>query len=87
MLVWIPGMSKAEILAELPRLSLEERPEALEKIQHLNGLAGDEWLESTALTDAEKELLEARLRACGQSRNAGSTWEDVEARIRGRLKA
>lgn len=78
-------MSKAEILAELPKLQPEERQEVLEKIFQLDRLAGDEWLETVELTDADKALLDTRLTAYEQSPDAGSTWEEVEARIQARL--
>jgi putative addiction module component (TIGR02574 family) len=79
-------MSKAEILAELPRLKPEERQEVLEKICQLDHLAGDQWLDSAGLTETDKALLESRLVAYEKDSDAGSDWEEVEARIRSRLK-
>jgi putative addiction module component (TIGR02574 family) len=76
-------MSKLEILEELPRLSAEDR---LEIRQKLNEIDGGEWLDGDdPLTDAEKSLLESRLAAYRQEPNAGSSWEEVEARLRARL--
>jgi putative addiction module component (TIGR02574 family) len=80
-------MSKVEILEELPRLKPEERREVLEKIRELDHLAGDEWLDTTDLTDADKVLLETRLAAYAKDPDTGSSWEEVEARICARLKA
>jgi putative addiction module component (TIGR02574 family) len=37
------------------------------------------------LTDAEKALLDARLAAYKRNPDAGSSWAEVEARIRARL--
>jgi hypothetical protein len=54
-------MSKAEIIAELPSLNPEERREVLDKICQLERIAGDEWLDTTDLTDADTALLETRL--------------------------
>ena len=78
-------MSMAEIIAELPSLKPEERREVLDKICQLERAAGDEWLETTDLTDADKALLEIRLAQYQQDAEAGSSWEEVEERIRARL--
>lgn len=78
-------MSKAEILAELPKLTPAERQEVRLKLARLDG---DEWLDrDDPLTDAEKALLDARLAAYEKDPDAGSSWEEVETRIRARLKA
>ncbi len=78
-------MSKAEIVEELPKLTPAERDEIRLK---LAGLDGDAWLdEDDPLTDREKVLLDARLAAYEKDPDAGSSWEEVEARIRARLKA
>jgi len=79
-------MSKAEILEELPKLMPEERQELLEKICQLDRLPEDEWLHASELTDADKALLDTRLASYAADPDAGSTWEEVEARIRARLK-
>ena len=77
-------MSKAEILAELPKLTRRDRAEIRRKLTELDG---DEWLDTDdPLTVAEKALLEARLAAYEKDPDAGSSWEEVEARIRARLK-
>lgn len=78
-------MSKADILAELPKLTPAERQEVRLKLARLDG---DEWLDADdPLTDAEKALLDARLAAYERDPDAGSSWEEVETRIRARLKA
>ena len=78
-------MSKADILAELPKLTPAERQEVRLKLARLDG---EEWLDADeSLTDAEKALLDARLAAYGRDPDAGNSWEEVEARIRARLKA
>lgn len=77
-------MSKAEILAELPKLAAEDRAEIQAK---LDELAGDGWLDADdPMTDEQKALLEARLDAYEKNPDAGSSWEEVEARLRARLK-
>ena len=78
-------MSKAEILAELPKLTPTERQEVRLQLARLDG---EQWLDnSEPLTDTEKALLDARLAAYEKDPDAGSSWEEVEARIRTRLKA
>jgi putative addiction module component (TIGR02574 family) len=76
-------MSKVEILEELPKLTTEERREILLKLAELDG---DLWLDADEpLTDAEKAILDARLAAYEKDPDAGSSWTEVEARIRSRL--
>ena len=79
------AMSKAEILAELPKLTPAERQEVRCKLTEIDS---EEWLDTNEpLTDTEKALLDARLAAYEKDPDAGSSWEEVEARIRARLKA
>ncbi len=78
-------MSKTESLAELPKLTPAERQEVRLKLTQLDG---EEWLDTNEpLTDTEKALLDARLAAYEKDPDAGRSWEEVEARIRARLKA
>jgi putative addiction module component (TIGR02574 family) len=78
-------MSKADILAALPKLTPAERQEIRLKLASLDG---EPWLDADdPLTDAEKALLDSRLAAYEKDPDAGSSWEEVEARIRARLKA
>lgn len=76
-------MSKVEILEELPRLTREERKEIRLRLAELDGSS---WLDAdNPLTDAEKAMLDARLAAYEKDPDAGSSWGEVEARIRSRL--
>ena len=76
-------MSKVEILEDLPKLTTEERREILLKLAELDG---DSWLDAEEpLTAAEKAILESRLAAYEKDPDAGSSWTEVEARIRSRL--
>ena len=78
-------MSKAEILEQLPQLTSEERREIRLKLAELDG---DGWQDADdPLTESEKTLLDARLAACESDPDAGSSWEEVESRIRSRLHA
>lgn len=75
-------MSKTEILEELPKLSREELAEVQAK---LDELMGDGWEDNGELSEADKAALDAGLAEYEESPNAGSSWEDVEARIRAKL--
>jgi putative addiction module component (TIGR02574 family) len=78
-------MSKAEILAELPKLSAAEREEIRLRLAEIGGAAWQDGADP--LTGGEKALLEARLAAYQKDPQAGSSWAEVEARVRNRLKA
>jgi hypothetical protein len=76
-------MSKTEILDELPKLTKTERQEIRLRLAELDS---EDWLDDEdPLTDHEKALLDARLAAYAKDPDAGSTWEEVEGRIRARL--
>jgi hypothetical protein len=76
-------MTKAEILAGLPKLTNMERQEIRLRLAELDT---DDWLDDKdPLTVREKALLEARLDVYSKYPDAGSTWEEVESRIRARL--
>jgi hypothetical protein len=76
-------MSTVEILKELPKLTTEERNEIRLRLAELDG---DPWFhDEEPLTDAEKAILEARLAAYEKDPDAGSSWAEVEGRIRARL--
>jgi hypothetical protein len=76
-------MSKTEILAELPKLTKTERQEIRLRLTELDT---SDWLDDKdPLTVHEKALLEARLDVSSRYPDAGSTWEEVESRIRARL--
>src|SRR6266498_3079150 len=74
-------MSKAQIIAELPRLSAQERAEVQAK---LDELAGDAWLDRGELSDADKQMLNATLAAYEKSPDSGSSWDEVKARVQGK---
>jgi hypothetical protein len=78
-------MSKTEILKELPKLTKTERQEVRLRLAELDS---DDWLDDEdPLTVHEKALLEARLVAYAKDPDAGSTWAEVEGRIRTVLNA
>ena len=76
-------MSKTEILEELSKLTKTERHEIRLKLAELD--SADWFDDEEPLTVQEKALLEARLAAYAKDPDAGSTWEEVEGRIRARL--
>jgi len=76
-------MSKFEILAEIPKLTKEERFEIRVKLAEMDS---DGWLDADdPLTDEEKALIEARLAAHEANPESSIPWEEFEARLRRRL--
>jgi putative addiction module component (TIGR02574 family) len=75
-------MSKAEILAELPKLTTDELAEIQWK---LDEIAGECWLDGGELTPADKAALDAALAEYQKDPNAGSPWQEVADRIRAKL--
>jgi putative addiction module component (TIGR02574 family) len=67
-------MSKAEILAELPKLSAQDRGEILGQLWRLEEAAGP--------TETEKALLDEAQAAYDANPAAGAPWAEVEARLR-----
>jgi putative addiction module component (TIGR02574 family) len=77
-------MSKVEIFAELPKLTTAERKEVRLK---LTALDGEQSLDTAGpLTDGEKALLDRRLAAYEKDPEVGSSWEELEARLRAKLE-
>ena len=69
-------MSKTEILAELPKLSAQERGEILEQLWRLEEAAGP--------TDSEKQALNEAQAAYDANPAAVTPWSDVQTRLRKR---
>lgn len=76
-------MSKTEILAELVRLSPEDRAEIQAK---LDELAGDAWQDQGELSADDKEVLNAALSDYQKSPDAGVPWDQVKSRIQSKLR-
>ncbi len=76
-------MSKAEILAELPKLTPEDRAEVQAR---LDELAGEGWLDRGELTEEEKRLLDARLDECERNPSSFVPWEQAKALIMASLR-
>jgi hypothetical protein len=72
-------MSKVEILAELPKLELADRREILDRICEMEER---DLLLGSQPTDEEKTLLDRELEEYRRNPEAGSTWNEVEARLR-----
>ncbi len=72
-------MSKAEILAELPKLGLEDRREIFERICEIEE---SDLLNGGKPSAEEKRLLDRELEEYRQNPEAGSSWNEVEARLR-----
>jgi putative addiction module component (TIGR02574 family) len=71
-------MSKMEILAELPKLKLADRREIFDRICEME----EHDLLAGGATDEEKALLDRELEEYRQNPEAGSSWNEVEARLR-----
>jgi hypothetical protein len=71
-------MSKAEIIAELARLSPEDRAEVQAK---LDELAGNAWQDRGELSDADKQTLDATLAEYDKTPDAGNSWDQTKARV------
>lgn len=69
-------MSKTEILAELPRLSIQDRSEIFAQLCHLDEASGPSANEQTMLNEAQL--------AYNANPTAGAPWPEVEARLRRR---
>lgn len=78
-----PTMSKAEIVAELPKLTRAEREEIRLELAELDS---KDWLdEDDPLTEGEKALIAARIEAHERSPETAISWEEFEARLKRRL--
>ncbi len=76
-------MSKAEIIAELPKLKPEERQELRLRLAELDR---DDWLDEGELTEAEKVLIEERFRDLEANPQTSIPWEVAKARLTASLK-
>jgi hypothetical protein len=72
-------MSKTEIMAEIPRLSPEERREIMEQLAGLEEL---HLLRGGEPSDAEKTLLDEALAEYRRNPGAGRPWREVMAELR-----
>lgn len=75
-------MSKTEILEELPRLTAAELAEVQAK---LDELAGNAWQADADLSEQDKSVLDAALADYEKNPTAGSSWDEVKARLQSRL--
>jgi putative addiction module component (TIGR02574 family) len=71
-------MSKMEILAELPKLELADRREIFDRICEIE----ERDLLTGGATDEEKALLDREMEEYRRNPEVGSSWSEVEARIR-----
>ena len=78
-------MSKADILAELPRLTPAELTEIQSRIEDLATYGPDGWRTDCELTDAEKLLIEARLDDMERHPEKSIPWAEAEARLKARF--
>ncbi len=71
-------MSKAEILAELPKLKTEERTQVFERLCELQER---DLLHGVGPTAEEKKLLDQARDEFGRDGNPGEPWREVLRRI------
>jgi hypothetical protein len=71
-------MSKAEILAELPKLKAEERTQVFERLCELQER---DLLDGLGPTAEEKKLLDQALAEFERDGQAGEPWRDVLQRL------
>jgi len=71
-------MSKMEILAELPKLDTAARREIFDRLCEIE----ERDLLNGGATPEEKALLDRELEEYRRNPDAGSSWEEVEQRIR-----
>jgi putative addiction module component (TIGR02574 family) len=72
-------MSKLEILAELPKLESADRREILDRIWEMEE---QDLISGNDATAEEKALLDRESDEYRRNPEAGSPWNQVEARIR-----
>jgi putative addiction module component (TIGR02574 family) len=70
-------MSKSDILAELPKLNLEDRRDIFDRLCEME----ERDLITGVATPEEKELLDREWEEFKQNPEAGSTWDEVKSRI------
>lgn len=73
-------MSKADILAELPKLTADDRSEIFDQLWSLEEQAAMQRGPSAE----EKALLDSELADYAANPNPGSPWAEVQARLRQR---
>jgi hypothetical protein len=71
---WVSAVSKAEIIAQLPKLSAQVRSEILEQLWRLEEAAGPTLREKALLDEAQSDY-DANL-------VASAPWSELEARLR-----
>jgi putative addiction module component (TIGR02574 family) len=77
---YVFAMSKAEILAEIPKLTKEERFEIRVKLAEIDN---DGWLdEDDPLTAEEKKLIDARLAEHEANPQSAISFEEFKARMK-----
>ena len=72
-------MSKAQILEELPRLTVSDRSQLFARLAELHEA---DLLEGGAPTPAERQALDEAFAEFEKDREAGEPWRDVFRQIR-----
>lgn len=75
-------MSKAEILAELPTLSPEDRAEIFDRLSHLQDA---DLIAGIGPSEAEKKLLDAEWEQFQRDGDMGRPFDEVMRELRAKL--
>jgi len=74
-------MSFQDVLAELPKLTPEQRDTLRVR---LAALAGEEWMDDGELTADQKAVIEARIADYERNPASGVPWEVMEEKLKAR---
>jgi putative addiction module component (TIGR02574 family) len=74
-------MSFTDVLAELPKLTPEQRDVLRVKLAELTG---EEWMDDGELTPEQKALVEQRLAEHERNPSTAISWEVMETRLKAR---
>lgn len=77
-------MSKADILAEIEKLSPQDRNDIRLRLAELDN---EDWLEADELSDADKRLIESRLDECERQPQSFVSWEEAKAQLKSRSRS
>lgn len=76
-------MTKAEIIAELPRLSPTDLAEVQAKV---DDLLVENWSDNGELSNEDKAALRVAIREYRENPTAGESWESVKAEMEARFR-
>ena len=78
-------MSKAEILAELPKLAPEERREIWDKLDAMDGYTDELYDDDADLSPEQRATVERRVAELEKDPTSGISWDEMQKRLSRRL--